>query len=867
MAESYFSRYAVALAKAGYEPFPVKQNDKEPAVKEWRSSIPLGQLKRWAANGLAESSIGLKTGKTPAVDIDVLDAEMSARFADIAREMLGDVPERVGQAPKRLFVCRTEAPFHKLKRTFIDPTGAKHHIEILGEGQFFVAYGVHPKTHAPFQWMTVDEPLSIEADALPVLDVETAIELLDRCAEVAVAHGWKDGGISGKNAALADPDDVFGSIEPKAVVSPEEIAEYMKWLPNDDSDYDEWLSVGAALHHQFDGDEDGFDYWSEWSSRSLKHNPEEMRKKWESFTDTGSGSVTTFRTIIKWSNDARLKNQSEMRLALINEIDECTDEASVRAVLKKLVTADLDPLDLDDLISRVAKVAKKAGWDTSKTYLRGVILKQRKAHEREQRLTGSDKKSDSSIYDLEMALAAQVLNDHFAGGDHLMQFGGAQWAYIGGVWRPIDKELVRRRVMETLAVMKQGADTNYSKLLIATREAGRDDRMAALVSSVCDIMLLKVTENGSDDPLNLQGRRASPVVNCRNGEIWFNTDGTFTFKHHDPKHRLTSQIACSFDPKAKCPAFRKALDTVFCRSDNPKEIMRHWLEVMGTLIQPSRPSAMWVLMKGPGGNGKSFLMDIVSSLMGPESCVSGSIAEIADNAGAHFTASLVGKLMFLDDDLKAGTLLPDDWMKKLSEPKLLTANPKHTKTFQFTSRAVMVALANNWPHTVDIGHGMQRRAQIFEMDYVIPEEMKDLGLLDRILAHELPGVLNLLVQGWLRVVKRGGRFNIPDECKQAHARWISNGNATARFVTECIIREADAYNMPVIRVYERYRAWASDAGENIKPLGRNSFYQQLESLGFALPTQKGKRVIKGVILKDVLEDDPLEGDFEVDDGL
>lgn len=868
MAETYFGRYALQLQKAGYEPFPVKANDKEPAVKEWRSSLTEKHLKRWAANGLASASIGIKTGRTPAIDIDVYDEAMSKRFADAAREFIGDAPERIGQAPKRMLVCRADKPFRKLKRSFIDPKGGKHAVEILGEGQFFVAYGIHPSTKKPFTWTTLDEPTATRVGDLPLLTRETAIEILDYCARIAADHGWKDAGLSGSKSDLDDDGDTFGDIRPKAVATEQQIDEYMRWLPNEDADYDMWLAVGAALHHQYDGSDEGFDRWVEWSSRSMKHDEDSMEKKWKSFSATGTGVVTTFKTIIKWSNEARAQNQKQFRQDLIERIELADDEESVRALQKNIIEGELDPIDLDDLISRLAKAAKRAGWDTSKTYLRSVIIKERNALKRQKRLQGADKPNDSSIYDLEVALAEKVLNEHFAGGDHLKQFSGSQWSYHGGVWRIIEKEVVKRRVMETLETMKQARDGDYAKLLAATREAGRDDRMAALISSVTEVLLLKVTENGRDDPLNLQSRIAHPVINCRNGELWFDEGAERPkFREHNPEHRLTSQVACNFDPKAQCPEFMTALNLVFRHSKNPRDVMRHWLEVMGTLIQPRRPRALWVLMKGPGDNGKSFLMDIISSLAGPSSCLFESIAGVGKGTNNHFTASLVGKLMFIDDDVKRGTLLPDDWMKKLSEPKLLTANPKFAGSFEFTSRAVMVMLANEWPHTSDVSRGMQRRAQIFELPCPIPESQQDLGLKDRILQNELPGILNLLVNGWLRVLKRGGKFKVPEECARAHSDWMVAGNATARFVNECLIRDDNAYNMPAVRVYERYAQWARDVGEGVKPLGRNSFYSQLESMSFSLPMQSGRRMIKGVIIREVLEDDPLDGAFYENDGL
>ena len=69
---------------------------------------------------------------------------MAVRIAELARERLGETTAlRIGRAPKRLLVYRTEAPFKGFK---LSP------IEILCDGQQFVAYHIHPDTGRPYEW-------------------------------------------------------------------------------------------------------------------------------------------------------------------------------------------------------------------------------------------------------------------------------------------------------------------------------------------------------------------------------------------------------------------------------------------------------------------------------------------------------------------------------------------------------------------------------------------------------------------------------------------------------------------------------------------------------------------------------------------
>ena len=88
-------------------------------------------------------------------------------------------------------------------------------------------------------------------------------------------------------------------------------AEYDEWelrcllepTPNDDVDYDDWIAIGMAL--QFELGEEGFDLWDEWSAKSGKYDPIDLRYRWESFGQRDGGPMRTGGTIAqlcrKWN--------------------------------------------------------------------------------------------------------------------------------------------------------------------------------------------------------------------------------------------------------------------------------------------------------------------------------------------------------------------------------------------------------------------------------------------------------------------------------------------------------------------------------------------------------------------------------------
>ncbi len=99
------------------------------------------------------AGIGIRTGKVVGVDIDVTDEALALAIEALAIKVLGPAPCRIGNPPKRLLPYRIENPLKKTRDEFSDgKTGEVHAVEILGEGQQFVAEGIHPKTRKPYTW-------------------------------------------------------------------------------------------------------------------------------------------------------------------------------------------------------------------------------------------------------------------------------------------------------------------------------------------------------------------------------------------------------------------------------------------------------------------------------------------------------------------------------------------------------------------------------------------------------------------------------------------------------------------------------------------------------------------------------------------
>lgn len=135
----------VALVKLGYEPIPVQSGRKRPVLDDWSQiSINLETAAAWADDRPGELSTGIRTRYTPGFDIDIRDQDVADQVEQALLNMIqnhGTILKRIGLPPKRLIPFRCVTPFKKIVATFKAPDGVVHKVEVLADGQQFVAEG------------------------------------------------------------------------------------------------------------------------------------------------------------------------------------------------------------------------------------------------------------------------------------------------------------------------------------------------------------------------------------------------------------------------------------------------------------------------------------------------------------------------------------------------------------------------------------------------------------------------------------------------------------------------------------------------------------------------------------------------------
>jgi putative DNA primase/helicase len=205
-----FSEVAARLVANGYEPIPIKRGLKHPGFTGWQGFAYIAGCEE----SFPKHGAGILGKTTPAVDIDVNDPDAVHAITEAIREICGladgaEIACRTGRAPRVLIPFRCDPPIKKMKsaefRLQHDQPGDKpSHVEILGDGQQFVAYHIHPETRRPYAWNGCDL-LTTPRSALPSLTKDTARRIIAGAEHILCEFGERID-VAGKGAPDADGD-------------------------------------------------------------------------------------------------------------------------------------------------------------------------------------------------------------------------------------------------------------------------------------------------------------------------------------------------------------------------------------------------------------------------------------------------------------------------------------------------------------------------------------------------------------------------------------------------------------------------------------------------------------------------------------
>lgn len=555
----FLVEHGAALIDQGYNVVPILPGKKAPGFDGWqKTSASKPQLKDWIENGHRNSGVGVITKYTPAIDIDVRDEDVANAVEAWVRKNIGDAPLRIGRAPKRLMVFRTDKPFRKMRSSkWRDEWGDEHQIEILADGQQFVAYHKHPDTGKPYYWPNEGQnPLEVSTNQLLPITVEQCQALIEFFDGLAFDEQWEVVKKPHQQAAGVDNSNPWVEDTSPVSITDDELRSRLMLVP-DNEDYDQWVQIGMALYHQFDGDEIGMEMWDEWSESANNYDGDSVERHWKSFGINGKKRAPiTARIILKLAREAATTATLALGLKLRDMF---------------LGAKDLREWEL------ARNAAREAEIDTLARSALAVTAK-----ERRDAIVGAK----TPLVEIKKAIAYQPKN-----ADATPKWCEG-WVYDSSVDRFFN---VKRKI----AVTQQGFNAMFDRRALTKKDILEGKTAPSANASHLALNVYKIP--------TVDGQRYMPGLD----EIFTDTEGQFANLYAD--HHIPA-IPEKLTPRDKRNIERVKRHLEHLLAQDEARMMVDWLSWV--VQNPGRHMNYAVLLQGVEGDGKTFFAEMMRAVMG-----------------------------------------------------------------------------------------------------------------------------------------------------------------------------------------------------------------------------------------------------------
>jgi putative DNA primase/helicase len=304
------------------------------------------------------------------------------------------------------------------------------------------------------------------------------------------------------------------------------------------------------------------------------------------------------------------------------------------------------------------------------------------------------------------------------------------------------------------------------------------------------------------------------LINFSNGTLEIN-NGNERMRGFCKDDRLTYQLPFAMDKDAKCPMFDRFLNQVLPDSSSRDVIAEFfgWPFIRGLKLEVA------LLLYGDGANGKSVIFDVVRAMLGKENVTNIGLSMLSTPENRIMLASsLLNYASEFDGKCNSGTF------KKMVSGEPLEARHRYRDPFVMNDYARLAFNVNELPKDIEHTHGFFRRFLIVPFPVTISEEEMDPNLARKIIAAELPGVFNWVMQGMRRLLANQ-KFTECLAAKESLDAYRTESDTIAMFLTDQCLVPSENHKVAKGTLYQDYRRYCTSSG--LKSLAKNEFGRRM----------------------------------------
>ena len=397
-----------------------------------------------------------------------------------------------------------------------------------------------------------------------------------------------------------------------------------------------------------------------------------------------------------------------------------------------------------------------------------------------------------------------------------MFWNGQYWQKdVGGFVVNAIRHICRQaaaRIDEPTKALRIASNQKISAVEVLART---DPRLAAAsVKWDTDDWLLNTPEN---------------IVDLRTGESFA----------HDPALLISRMTPMA--PGGDCTRWHLFLNRI---TGGNHELQLFLQRMAGYCLTGSVKEQVLFYLLGPGANGKSIFMRVLSAMLGPYATTAAMDAFLELKLTRHPAdlAALRSARLVLASESDRNARWAEAKVKVLTGGDAISARLMRQDYSTYSPHFKIILAGNDPPSLSGTGEAIRRRFQFIPFGVTIPAPERDLDLYDKLCA-ELPGIFKWAIDGCLAWQSQG---LAPPRCiTDFTANYFDSQDVIGRFIAECCEPEP-SYRIGSTELYERYRSWAKRQGEHVPT--QRSFVLDISAHGFLQERSAKKRFIRGLRL-------------------
>lgn len=291
---------ACDLARKGVSVHWLLPRQKRPAFEEW-STAPIASAQDLKKSYVEGYNLGVRPGEYSKIgdlylhliDLDVRDEERESEAWVALSEVLPEahtyptvISGSGGSSRHIYFFCKEPLRSRKLA------SGPDWSVTLYGSGlQAVLPPSIHPVTGKEYRWLRPIDWDSLSMGLGPIVSTKDLAKANVKPSRVETADSLQDlAGLAHKRPLGLTEEEVNSTLEALPLT---------EWCDSRDG----WLKVGMALHHEYEGAQEGYEKWCAFSQQSAKFDEEDQARVWMSFYGR-TGEPVRMATLIRAAKEA-----------------------------------------------------------------------------------------------------------------------------------------------------------------------------------------------------------------------------------------------------------------------------------------------------------------------------------------------------------------------------------------------------------------------------------------------------------------------------------------------------------------------------------------------------------------------------------